>query len=163
MTDTVAPTDLEREVIASINVWAVEIDRAEAAPAFTAAILLDGKELVRGRNTAAQDEDPSHHAEIVTMAKAAAALGKRDLSDCTLVSSCQPCEMCLAAMRWAGITRVIFGARQEDIDAEMFRFPDLTLPQFHAACGGAFDYAGGVHDDMVQHLYRDTAARWGKG
>jgi tRNA(Arg) A34 adenosine deaminase TadA len=71
--------------------------------------------------------------------------------------------MCLAAMRWAGIDRVIFGARQEDIDAEMFRFPGLTLPQFHAACGGAFDYAGGVHADMVNHLYRNTKTKWGTG
>ena len=132
-------------------------------PAFTAAILHKGQELVRGRNTARVDQDPTHHAEVVTIAKAAAALNRRNLSGCTLVSSCQPCEMCLAAMRWAGISRVIFGVQQQDIDAEMFRFPALTLPQFHAACGGAFDYAGGVHAQMVIHLYCDTAKRWGKG
>jgi len=162
VTGTTTATDLEREVIESINHWAVEIGATETGPAFTAAILHEGRELVRGRNTARADQDPTHHAEVVTIAKAAAALGRRNLSGCTLVSSCQPCEMCLAAMRWAGIDRVIYGARQEDVDAEMFRFPDLTLPQFHAACGGAFDYAGGVHDQVVLHLYRDTATRWSK-
>jgi tRNA(Arg) A34 adenosine deaminase TadA len=147
--------------MASINDWAVEIGATKDGPAFTAAILHDGRELIRGRNTSRRDQDPTRHAEVVTIGKAAAALNSRRLTGCTLISSCQPCEMCLAAMRWAGIDRVIFAAQQEDIDAEMFRFPAMTLPQFHAACGGAFDYAGGVHADMVHHLYRDTAAQWG--
>lgn len=154
MSDTVTPTHTERAIIAEINAWAVEIGQSEGKPAFTAAIMKDGKELVRGRNTATQNNNATLHAEVVTIGLASDALGTRRLKGCTLLSSCQPCEMCLAAMRWAGIDRVIFGARQEEIDAQMFRFPDLTLPQFHAACGGAFDFAGGVHADMVTHLYR---------
>jgi len=161
MTDTTEPTPFEREVMVSINSWAAEIGATETGPSFTAAILRDGREIARGRNTARQDQDPTRHAEIVTIAKAAAALGSRNLKGCTLVSSCQPCEMCLSAMRWAGIDRVIFGARQEEIDAEMFRFPGLDLGNFHDACGGTFDFAGGVHADMVNHLYRDTKSRWG--
>lgn len=154
MTGTVTPTEIERRIIAEINAWAVEIGAAEGKPAFTAAILKDDREVVRGRNTVGQEQDATRHAEVVAIGKAGAALGDRDLSGCTLLASCQPCEMCLAAMRWAGINRVIFAAQKDDIDAEMFRFPDLSLPQFHAACGGAFDYAGGVHADMVTHLYR---------
>jgi tRNA(Arg) A34 adenosine deaminase TadA len=160
MTGIVEPTALERDVMASINAWAVDIGASEGGPAFTAAILHEGRELVRGRNTARQDQDPTRHAEVVTIGLAAAALKARRLQGCTLVSSCQPCEMCLAAMRWAGIDRLVFGAEQAMIDAGMFRFPGLSLPQFHAACGGAFHYAGGVHADMVNHLYRDTASRW---
>ncbi|MEW9918426.1 nucleoside deaminase [Marimonas sp. MJW-29] len=154
MTGTVTPTETERRIIAEINAWAVEIGASEGKPAFTAAILRDDREIVRGRNTVGQDQDATRHAEVVAIGKAGAALGGRDLSGCTLLASCQPCEMCLAAMRWAGIDRVIFAARKEDIDAEMFRFPDLSLAQFHAACGAAFDYAGGVHAEMVNHLYR---------
>ena len=160
MTGTVKPTQLEQDTLSSINTWAVEIAATEGGPSFTAAILHEGRELVRGRNTARQDDDPTRHAEVVTIGKAAAALGTRQLKGCTLISSCQPCEMCLGAMRWAGIDRVIFAARQEDIDAEMFRFPGLSLPQFHAACGGCFDYAGGIHAEMVNHIYRDTASKW---
>lgn len=154
MTGTVSPTEVERRVMAEINAWAAQIGADEGKPAFTAAILKDGQEVVRGRNTVGQDHDATRHAEVVTLGKAGEALGDHDLSGCTLLASCQPCEMCLAAMRWAGIDRVIFGAQKADIDAEMFRFPDLDLSQFHAACGGAFDYAGGVHADMVTHLYR---------
>ena len=154
MSDPTQATAQERAVMAEINAWAAEIGEKEGKPAFTAAILKDGREIVRGRNTVGEDQDATRHAEVVTIGKAGATLGQRDLSGYTLLASCQPCEMCLAAMRWAGIDRVIFGARKEEIDAEMFRFPDLSLPQFHAACGGAFDYAGGVHAEMVTHLYR---------
>lgn len=160
MKGTTEPMQLERDVVASINAWAAEIDATEGGPAFTAAILKDGREVVRGRNTSRLDQDPTRHAEVVTIGKAATLLQSRQLHGCTLVSSCQPCEMCLAAMRWAGIDRVIFAARQEEIDAEMFRFPDINIAQLHAACGGAFEYAGGVHADMVTHLYQDTKTRW---
>ena len=159
MTGTVTPTETERAIIAEINDWALEIAKDEGRYSFTAAILKDGKELVRGRNTATRDNDATCHAEVVTIGLAGQALGTRRLHGCTLLSSCQPCEMCLAAMRWAGIDRVIFSARQEEIDAEMFRFPDLTMPQFHEACGGAFDYCCGVHAEMVTHLYRQDVDR----
>ncbi|KIN65273.1 putative deaminase [Sulfitobacter noctilucae] len=160
MNGTVEPTALEREIMASINDWALQIDANEDGPAFTAAIIHEGRELVRGRNTSRQDNNPTHHAEVVTIGKATGALDSRHLHGCTLISSCQPCEMCLAAMRWAGIDRVIFAAQQENIDAAMFQFPSLVLPQYHAACGGGFDYAGGVHAEMVNHIYRETATRW---
>lgn len=154
MTDTTTPTDFERHVMAEINQWAVQIGVKEGKPAFTAAILKDGEEVTRGRNTAMADGDPTRHAEVVTIGQAASELGTRDLSGCTLLASCQPCEMCLAAMRWAKIDRVIYGARKTNIDDQMFRFPDLDLPAFHAACNGCFDHAGGVDEDTVLHLYR---------
>ncbi|MEL6959385.1 MAG: nucleoside deaminase [Pseudomonadota bacterium] len=147
-------TDLERAIMAQINDWAVQIGADEGKPAFTAAILKDGKEITRGRNTAMRDNDPTRHAEVVAIGQAADELGTRDLSGCTLLASCQPCEMCLAAMRWAGISRVVFGAEQDKIDDEMFRFPELTLPDFRQAAGGTFDYVGGVEADRVLHLYR---------
>ncbi len=57
-------------------------------------------------------------------------------------------------MRWAKIDRVIYGARQGNVDDQMFRFPALNIDAYHQACGGCFDHAGGIHDDMVGHLYR---------
>ena len=150
----IEPTDFERRLMGEINAWAVQIGREEGKPAFTAAIMKDGLEVARGRNTAIRDNDPTRHAEVVTIGTAAQSLGTRDLSGCILLASCQPCEMCLAAMRWAGISRVIFGAQQDQIDDEMFRFPGLSMKDFHHACGGAFDYVGGVHADMVLPLYR---------
>lgn len=120
---------------------------------FTAAIVKDGRIIAEARNEVAETDDPSRHAEVVVIAKAAAALGDRDLSGATLLASCQPCEMCLATMRWAGIDRVIFAAQQAHIAKGFFRFPKLTIADFHAACDGAFTYLGGVGEERVAHIY----------
>jgi tRNA(Arg) A34 adenosine deaminase TadA len=88
------------------------------------------------------------------MAQAGAARGGADFSGLTLLSSCQPCEMCLAAMRWAGITRLIFAARQEALGEGFFKFGRLTIADLQAASGGAFEYLGGRHEARVLHMYR---------
>ncbi|PUB14813.1 cytidine/deoxycytidylate deaminase-like protein [Yoonia sediminilitoris] len=120
---------------------------------FTAAIVMDGKVVARARNEAADTNDVSRHAEVVAIAKATDALGKRDLTGATLVSSCQPCEMCLSTMRWARIARVVFAAQQANTAPAFFRFPKLTILDFHAACEGAFDWYGGLDEDRVHHIY----------
>ena len=58
--------------------------------------------------------DPSLHAEIMAISHACHYLGKIDLSDCVLYSSCEPCPMCLAAIYWAHIDTVYYGNSAED-------------------------------------------------
>lgn len=125
---------------------------------FTAAVVKDGETIAEARNEVADTNDPSRHAEVVAIAKATSALGDRDLSGATLIASCQPCEMCLATMRWAGIDRVIFAAQQENIATAFFRFPKLTIADYHAACDGAFAYLGGLQEDRVAHIYAPKAS-----
>ncbi|MCG5498480.1 nucleoside deaminase [Ectothiorhodospira variabilis] len=60
------------------------------------------------------------HAEMVAMALAQKRLDNHDLSDGghlhhTLVTSAEPCAMCLGAIPWSGVSRVICGARDEDV------------------------------------------------
>ena len=151
---TVQATDAERELLRELCLWARDLGAEKGKPQFTAAVLRGVEVLSRCRNEARETNDPTRHAELVAIGEAARATGQRDLSGAVLVSSCQPCEMCLAAMRWAGIDRVIYAARQSRIDAEMFRFPGLQIGDYHGACGGCFDYAGGYDEDIVRHLYR---------
>lgn len=151
---TVQPTEAERALLKELCLWARDLGGEKGKPQFTAAVLRGDEVLSRCRNEARETNDPTRHAEIVAIGAAARAAGQRDLSGAVLVSSCQPCEMCLAAMRWAGIDRVIYAARQSGIDAQMFRFPGLRIGDYHAACGACFDYAGGYHEDIVRHLYR---------
>jgi len=65
------------------------------------------------------------HAELVAIGSAQQALGGYDLSQivpggCTLVSSAEPCAMCLGAIPWAGIGRLVCGARDQDARAAGF-------------------------------------------
>lgn len=58
------------------------------------------------------------HAEMVALTLAQRALGTPDLSEAgalTLVSSAEPCAMCLGALPWSGIRRLVCGARDADV------------------------------------------------
>jgi len=152
--DPVIPTAPERQALSEICGWALRLAEGEGAPQFTAAILHGDAEVARARNEVAATGDPSRHAEIAAIAAAARRLGRRDLSGHTLLSSCQPCEMCLAAMRWARIDRLIFAARQESLGAGFFQFGALGIADLQRASGDAFAYLGGIGEARVLPLYR---------
>lgn len=147
------PTDLERKAMRAVTDHACQLAQEGHNIIFTAAIVKDGQIIAQARNEAADTNDVSRHAEVVAIAKATDALGTRDLSGATLIASCQPCEMCLATMRWARIDRVIFAAQQENTKREYFRFPGLKITDYHAACDGCFDWCGGLDEDRVAHIY----------
>lgn len=119
-----------------------------------AAILRDGVAIGRGENEVRLQSDPTKHAEMVALTEAAHALGHSDLSGCVMISTLQPCEMCLAAMRFAGIERVIFGATQEKVAAKYFMFPHLSITDFQAA-GKPFEAIGGQFEAELLPLYID--------
>jgi tRNA(adenine34) deaminase len=70
----------------------------------------DGTELGVGRNERELTGDPSAHAEIVAMRRAAAALGTWRLDGCTLVVTLEPCTMCAGALVLARVDTLVFGA-----------------------------------------------------
>jgi tRNA(Arg) A34 adenosine deaminase TadA len=153
LTSDLIPTPAEEAAMTAVTDHACRLHAAGKDIVFTTAVVMGGKTIAEARNEVADTSDPSRHAEVVAIARATAALGARDLSGATLIASCQPCEMCLATMRWAGIDRVIFAARQENIADAFFRFPKLTIADYHAACDAAFAYLGGVQEDRVAHIY----------
>lgn len=76
------------------------------------AVVLDssGEIIGTGRNERERTADPTGHAEIVAMRRAAAALGGWRLSGCTLVVTLEPCTMCAGASVQARLDRVVYGA-----------------------------------------------------
>ena len=56
----------------------------------------------------AKDNDPTAHAEVNAIRKAAKKLGTFDLSGCIIYASCEPCPMCLGAIYWAHISRIYY-------------------------------------------------------
>ena len=70
----------------------------------------DGAEIASGRNERELTGDPTAHAEIVAMRRAAAALGGWRLDGCTLVVTLEPCTMCAGALVLARVSSVVFGA-----------------------------------------------------
>jgi tRNA(adenine34) deaminase len=70
----------------------------------------EGAELATGRNERELTGDPTAHAEIVALRRAAAALGRWRLDGCTLVVTLEPCTMCAGAIVLARVSTVVFGA-----------------------------------------------------
>lgn len=84
----------------------------------------DGRVLAEGRNATVSDGDPTSHAEL--NAVRAARVAPPGLTGATMYASGEPCAMCSAAMAWAGVTRVVFGASIPAIRA-VDPSPGLTL------------------------------------
>jgi tRNA(adenine34) deaminase len=70
----------------------------------------DGDEVAVGRNQREATGDPSAHAEIVALRRAAARLGRWRLDGCTLVVTVEPCTMCAGAVVLARVSTLVFGA-----------------------------------------------------
>jgi tRNA(adenine34) deaminase len=70
----------------------------------------DGTELAAARNERELAADPTAHAEVLVLRRAAAALGTSRLDGCTLVVTLEPCTMCAGALVLARVAAVVFGA-----------------------------------------------------
>ena len=73
-------------------------------------IVRDGAVIARGRNATIAARDPTAHAEILAIRAAAAALQSERLVDCDLYVTLEPCPMCAAAISFARIRRLYYGA-----------------------------------------------------
>ena len=84
---------------------------------FGAVIVLNGKIIARAHNEVLITNDPTMHAEVNAIRKATKKLGRFDLSDCEIYSSCEPCPMCFAAIHWAKMKKLYYGASRYDAAA----------------------------------------------
>ncbi len=108
---------------------AAENSRRGGGP-FAAAIFTDtGEVLAVGVNRFVPDSAPIAHAEIVAIAAAGQRLGTwnlRSVGRLTLVSSTEPCAMCMGAVPWSGVRSLVIGAR--DADARSVGFDEGNKP-----------------------------------
>jgi tRNA(adenine34) deaminase len=77
---------------------------------FGAVIVSDGEVLARGRNLGKLQQDPTAHGEMVAIRKFLADHGPEKLKGTTLYTSGESCPMCMGAIVWCGIGRVVYGA-----------------------------------------------------
>lgn len=132
-----------------------EAARERGPNGIAALIVRDGEILAEGVNEVHLKNDPTRHAEMVAIAKATERLGEPSLKGATLYSSLQPCEMCLAALRFSDITHVVFAARQDSVAAKYFQFPGLRIEDYVVASREPLSVTGGLMEDDVLDLYVD--------
>ena len=74
------------------------------------AIVREGAVIARAGNRTLADRDPTAHAELLAIRAACEALGTERLTDCDLYVTLEPCAMCAAAISFARIRRLYYGA-----------------------------------------------------
>jgi len=86
----------------------------------------DAREVASGHNEVWLRRDPTAHAEIVAIQRAAERLGTIDLRGCMMFTTCEPCPMCATAIHWARLDAVCHGA--SIADALRAGFNELNVP-----------------------------------
>ena len=86
---------------------------------FGAVIVRDGEVMARGRNLWNQLQDPTAHGEMVAIRRFLAAHGLEKLKGTTLYSSGESCPMCIGAIFWCGISRLVYGASIAQLATKM--------------------------------------------
>ena len=79
-----------------------------------AVVVKNGEIISEGVSLGILLNDPTSHAETVSIRKACKELKTVDLSGATLYASLQPCLMCFSVSNWAGISRIVYGCRKTD-------------------------------------------------
>lgn len=92
---------------------------------FGAVIVKGGEVIAQAGNTVTKDNDPTAHAEINAIRKAAKKLNSFDLSDCEIFCSCEPCPMCLGAIYWAKLNKIYYANTSKT--AKKFGFDDSFI------------------------------------
>ena len=122
---------------------------------FGAVVVRGGRVVGRGHNQVVAHDDPTAHAEVQAIRDACRNLGTFDLSGCEIVATCEPCPMCFAAIHWARLDRVCFGATRADAAAVGFD-DDAIYRVLAGENPPAFAVEGGVDGDRC----RAVMAKW---
>lgn len=78
-----------------------------------AVVVIDNRVIARSHNLTELLNDVTAHAEMQAVTAAANFLGGKYLKDCTLYVTLEPCQMCAGALYWSQVSRVVFGASDE--------------------------------------------------
>lgn len=106
-----------------------------------AVIVCRGRVIAKGHNMTEGLHDPTAHAEMIAITAASEAMGGKYLSDCTLYVTVEPCPMCAAALCWAQVGRIVYGASDPKRGYSLFS-PSLLHPKTEVTSGVCAEECG---------------------
>jgi tRNA(adenine34) deaminase len=115
------------------------------------AIVRNGEVVARAGNRTIADRDPTAHAELIAIRAAATGLGSERLVDCDLYVTLEPCAMCAAAMSFARIRRLYFGASDPKGGAVEHGVRFFAAP----TCHHKPEVYGGINESECVALLKD--------
>lgn len=131
---------------------------------FGAVIVRDGDVLSTGRNLGRTTNDPTAHGEMVAIRRFVAARPAAELQGTTLYTSGEPCPMCMSAILWCGIGRVVFAASIEELATKLGQIMLTSRRVADAAPFAAIAITSGVLATEALALFPKRAGdkRFGK-
>lgn len=105
-----------------------------------AIIVCKGRVIARAHNLTEMLNDVTAHAEMQAITAAAANIGGKYLTDCTLYVTVEPCPMCAGAIAWAQMGRLVYGAGDEKRGYLRYS-PDVLHPKTEVTSGVCADEA----------------------
>jgi tRNA(Arg) A34 adenosine deaminase TadA len=130
------------------------IDEARQADfPFGCVIVRDGEVIARGRNLGRANDDPTAHGEMVAIRRCAADHGSAALKGSTLYTSGEPCVMCMGAILWSHVGRLVFAASVEQLAT---RINQIMISSAEIAAKAPFApiaITGGVLADEAMKLF----------
>ena len=100
----------QHEMFMDLAIAQARIAASEGEVPVGAVVVKDGVVIATGRNARESANDPTAHAELIAIRRAAETLDSWRLSGCTVYVTLEPCPMCAGAMMLARIDRCVFGA-----------------------------------------------------
>lgn len=114
-----------------------------------AVIVCRGRIIGKGHNMTERLKDPTAHAEMIALTSATQAVGGKYLNDCTLYVTVEPCPMCAAALCWAQIGRIVYGAADPKRGFSLFS-PSLLHPKTEVTSGVLGDECSKIVTDYFK-------------
>jgi tRNA(Arg) A34 adenosine deaminase TadA len=120
---------------------------------FGAVIVREGAVLARGRNLGRSNKDPTAHGEMVAIRNCLAERGPEPLRGSTIYTSGEPCAMCMGAIIWCHLGRLVFAA---SVDQLATRINQIMVSSAEISAKAPFApiaIAGGVLADEAMALF----------
>ena len=145
--------------MAEANFMELALQEAEAAAKrgevpVGCVIVQDGAVIAKAGNRTLTDKDPTAHAELLALREAAQTLGSERLNACDLYVTLEPCTMCAAAMSFARIRRLYYGALDPKGGAVESGVRFFSQP----TCHHRPEIYGGIHEANAAALLKNFFA-----
>ena len=115
-----------------------------------AVVVVNGKVIARSHNMTETLTDPTAHAEMQAITMATDAFGGKYLTDATLYVTVEPCPMCAAALGWAQLGRLVYGASDPKRGYTLYS-PNLLHPKTKVSAGILKEECGAIVTEFFKN------------
>ena len=131
---------------------------AQGESPFGCAIAVGDRILAVSHNIVLSTTDITAHAEVTALREACRAEQRIHLRDAIVATTCEPCPMCTAALHWAQVAKVYYGATIDDATAAGFNEMRLAATEMARLSHSRLDLVGGLLIDDCRRLFDEWKA-----